>query len=60
MDGGLEETTLNNTWFVISELAAALLLGPQLAAYSLPAIPGGVGKTVVLAPAVARTRGATV
>jgi hypothetical protein len=26
--GGLEETTLNNTWFVVSELAAALFLGP--------------------------------
>jgi hypothetical protein len=56
----LEKTTLNDTWLVVSQLTAALLLRPQLAADPLPAIPGGIGQTVVLPAAVARARGAAV
>lgn len=51
--GSLEQTTLDDAWFVVSELAAALLLGPELAAYSLPAIPGSAGEAIVLSSAVA-------
>ena len=39
---------------VISELTAALLLGPELAADTLPAVPGSGTDAVVLATAGAR------
>jgi hypothetical protein len=47
----LEETSLDDTRFVVSQLATALLLGPKFAAHSLPAVPGGTCQSVVLATA---------
>jgi len=58
--GGLEEASLDNTGFVVAELAATLLLWPELAAHTLPGVPGSAGESVVVAPAVAGARSTTV
>jgi hypothetical protein len=50
-----EETSFDDTRFVVSQLATALLLRPKFAAHSLPAIPGGICQSVVLAAAGAWT-----
>jgi hypothetical protein len=45
----LEQSSLDNALFVFAQVATALLLGPQLTAYSLPAVSGSAGQSVVLA-----------
>jgi hypothetical protein len=56
----LEKASLDDAGLIVSQLATALLLGPQLAADSLPAIPSRTGQAVVLATASAGTRGTAV
>lgn len=49
---------VDDSMFVVSKLAAALLLGPQLAADALPTVPGSGADAVVLAAACAGAGGA--
>lgn len=56
----LEEASLDDARLVVSELTAALLLGPEFAADSLPAVSCGTGETIVLATARARAGRAAV
>lgn len=53
--GELDEASrgIDDDVFILSQLAAALLLGPQLAADTLPAIPGSSADAVVLTAACA-------
>lgn len=55
---GLEQSSLDNTGFVLSELTT-LLLGPKLATDSFPAVPGRTGYAIMLTTAVAWTGRAT-
>ena len=49
---------VDDSMFVVWKLAAALLLGPQLAADALPTVPGSGADAVVLAAACAGAGGA--